>query len=315
MFMYNLYLLAIIGDQRGNAMMQLINKKEVNSEKDETITSNPPSKEISIEQSIAHSVSNHPTSQLILSSRFITHHKEAGLNPLVDAAAKLFSIMGKLRFIKSHDHLANLHQELVSDVENFQKNVETMGVYQTEYLAEYLPLATYTLCVTLDDIITTLPWGNQDKWNDYLLLNAFKQDRLSSENFLIILERLIRDPNLYIDMMEFMYICMSLGFKCHFNSSEGDSAQLQQITYSLYRRIRTFRGNFSKILAPFAIKTRPVATTFSWKQIPLWLMGTFLCAGLVLCFIIGQTLLDRTFHRADNTLTQMERTLNEKHHD
>jgi type IV/VI secretion system ImpK/VasF family protein len=296
--------------------MQLINKKEDQGEKHRTGISLSPTEQLSIEQNIAASITKHPTSQLILSSRFITHQKEAGLNSLVDSAAKLFSIIGKLKHIKSHDNLANLHQELVEDIQLFQKNVETTGTYQSAYLTEYLPLATYTLCVTLDDLITTLPWGNQGKWDEYRLLAAFNQERLSSENFLIILERLIRDPNVYIDLMEFMYICLSLGFKCHFSSSEGDTAQLQQITYSLYRRIRTYRGNFSKILTPFPIKSRTtLPATFSWKHVPIWLMGLFFCAGLVLCFIIGQNLLDWTFHRAANTLTQMERTLNEKHHE
>jgi len=36
-------------------------------------------------------------SHVLLPSKFITHHPKAGINPLVDAAAYLFSVIGKLK--------------------------------------------------------------------------------------------------------------------------------------------------------------------------------------------------------------------------
>jgi type VI secretion system protein ImpK len=59
-----------------------------------------------------------------------------------------------------------------------------------------------------------------------------------------------------------MYICLSLGFKGNYRSTEYNKTQLEQITNSLYKHIRAYRGDFSKTLSPFPIKSSaPPATT------------------------------------------------------
>lgn len=197
----------------------------------------------------------HPTTQLLISSKFVTHIPEAGINPLVDAAAHIFSVMGKLKHIKWHHDLDKLHAELVLEIENFQETVKSYS-YDSESIAEYIPIACYALCVTLDDIISDTPWGRYEKWDKYSLVATFIPEPPSQSSFFIILERLIRDPDIYIDVMEFMYICLNFGFKCrdNANSHEFDHEQLEQIINSLYRRIRSYRGSFSKVLSPFPFK-------------------------------------------------------------
>jgi type VI secretion system protein ImpK len=258
-------------------------------------------------QTLANALTHpHPTTQLLLTSKIRMHRPEAGLNSLVDAAASVFSSMGRLKHVKSCRDLAELQQELVQEIEQYR---ETVQVYNQDdqYLAEYIPITCYALCATLDDVIAATPWGGQGKWNEYSLVVAFNQEPLSQKNFFIILERLVRDPAIYIDVMEFMYICLSLGFKCHFNTSaaEFDYEQLEQITNSLYKRIRAYRGNFSKVLSPFPVRTAPPVSSLTWfDRMPGWMLALIGCGALIMFMAVGKWLLHRTYEQSAQQLTQ-----------
>lgn len=240
-------------------------------------------------QSLALAISHpNPTTQLLLSSRLIPHRPEAGLNPVVDAAAYVFSMMGKLKHIKNYHSLAELQKELIQSIVNFQESIKAYS-HNAEYISEYLPITTYALCVTLDDIISNTAWGGQGRWDEYSLVVAFNQKALSQKSFFIILERLVRDPAIYIDIMEFMYMCLSLGFTCNYNSnsSELDRDQLEQITNTLYKRIRAYRGNFSKTLSPYSLKAHtPMPQPSPWKDATVW-MVIFLVSSFLVALFAG----------------------------
>jgi len=247
-----------------------------------------------------------PTTQLLLCSKVIVHRPEAGLNPIVDAAAHLFSVMGRLKHLKTHQHLDKLQKELMQDIEDFIETIQSYN-YNADYMPEYLLVTRYALCVTLDDIIMSTPWGGLGRWSKHNLVAAFEQEPLSHQNFLIILERMVRDPDIYIDLMEFMYICLSLGFKCHYNSSQFDHEQLEHISNALYKRIRAYRGNFSKILSPFAVRPPQASPMVSfWRNLPVWSIA--LLAGVVTIVLLagGKILLDRSFKHVSQSLTQTE---------
>lgn len=258
-------------------------------------------------QTIANALTHpNPTTQLLLSGKVGMHRPEAGLNPLVDAAATAFSTMGRLKHVKSCPDLAGLHQELVQEIEQYRDTVQICN-QDEQYLSEYIPITCYALCATLDDVIAATPWGGQGKWTQYSLVAAFNQEPLSQRSFFIILERLVRDPAVYIDVMEFMYICLSLGFKCHFNTTaaEFDHEQLEQITNSLYRRIRAYRGNFSKVLSPFPVRPVQPKQASAWLDwLPAWgwvLMG---CGLLGMFMLTGKWLLDRSYSQTVQYVTQ-----------
>jgi type VI secretion system protein ImpK len=279
-------------------MVTIINEHASNDEKELTDTSYHPQNE-------AHSIKTLPSkadasSQLLLSGKFVTHTAKSGLNPLVDTAAYLFSIMGKLKQMKSYRHLTKLRKELIREINNFQDVAKSHG-----YSSEYILVSRYALCATLDDIITNTPWGAQGQWDSHTLLAAFNQESINQERFFVILERLVKDPNLYIDVMEFMYICLSMGFKGHHRASEFNNSQLEQITNSLYKRIRAYRGDFSKTLSPYQIKPTASVAKHGIRNMPLWL-SVLLVASVSLVIFAGiRYLLNVTSTEAYQDLTSM----------
>lgn len=218
--------------------------------------------------------------QALLHSKFITHNPKAGLNPLVDAAAYLFSSIGKLKQLKSYRNLSKLQKELISEINTFQDAAKSQG-----YSSEYILVSRYALCATIDDIITNTPWGSQGLWDNYSVLIEFNQETLQQDRFFLILERLIKDPALYIDVMEFMYICLSLGYKGSYRSTEFSNNQLEKITHSLYKRIRAHHGDYIKTLSPFPIRApHPVKTTIPKIS---YSVTFFISASIIMLLFIG----------------------------
>lgn len=230
---------------------------------------------------LAARVTQHASSALIIPSQFVTHSPKAGLNPLADTSAYLFSIIGKLKPLKTYRHLNKLHEELVQEINHFQDAAKTLG-----YSSDYILASRFSLCATLDDIIMNTAWGGQGHWEPFSLLKIFHQDAPDPERFFLILDRISKDPAHYIDVMELMYICLSLGFKGPYRTTEFGNHQLEQITHALYKKIRSFRGDFSKTLSPFPIKAHAPSAKPSTKKISL-LATTLTTASIIMAIFIG----------------------------
>lgn len=248
--------------------------------------------------------------QLLPPGKFITHHPKAGLNPLTDAAAYLFSIIGKLKQVKSYRNLSKLHQELVQELNVFQDVTKSQG-----YTSEYILVGRYALCATLDDIIANTPWGSQGQWDSYSLLNTLNQESMQHDRFFIILDRIIKEPSLYIDVMELMYICLSLGYKGSYRATEFSHNQLEQITNGLYKRIRAHRGDFTKILSPFPINTATNTHKKTNKKVPFWLI-ILVTVGIILGLFVGLGfLLETISNQAYQELTHIGKSILYETHD
>jgi type VI secretion system protein ImpK len=250
-------------------------------------------------------ISQHTSQQqLLLPGKFITHHPKAGLNPLVDAAGYFFSIIGRLKQLKSYRNLNKLQLELLQEINTYQDTIKAQG-----YGSEYILVSRYALCATLDDIIENTSWGSQGQWSQYSLLAALNQEPVQQDRFFIILDRIIKEPTLYIDVMELMYICLNLGYKGSYRSTEFSQNQLEQITNALYKRIRAHRGDFTKTLSPFPIRITSPTSKKSTKKIPLWSVAIATLLIIFGLFAGLEYLLDSMSNKAYQELMHIGNTL------
>src|SRR5262245_35853374 len=118
-------------------MMTLLNEKENKEEENGALVSFLPHNQELTAESCNRALSHpHPLTQTLLSSKLMPHVPEVCLNPLVDAASYLFSMMGRLIHLKSYSDLNQLYADLVQEIEAFQSTIETYS-YKKEYIAEY----------------------------------------------------------------------------------------------------------------------------------------------------------------------------------
>lgn len=240
--------------------------------------------------------------QLLVQSRIITHTRKAGLNPLVDEAAYLLSVLGKLKRLKSYRHPNNLRKELIQEINRFQDAIKKHG-----YNAEYTAVSRYIICAAFDDVIANTGWGCQISWENNSLLAAINQDTQHQHKFYSILERAIKEPQIYIDMMELMYICLSLGYKGQYRTTEHDHYKLEQITNTLYKHIRLYRGNFNKSLSPSILKpAKPDAKIQRRQDVSLLHIFFFTGCAIMTIFISLGYLMDVISNEAFKNISQIQ---------
>lgn len=241
------------------------------------------------------------SSQLLLPGRVVSHNPKAGLNPIVDAAGYLFSIIGKLKNIKSYRYLNKLQNELIHEINLFHETVTNHG-----YSSEYIIVCRYVLCATLDEIICNTSWGGQGQWDSLGLLAAYNQDTQHQDKFFTIMERTVKEPALYIDLMELMYLCLSMGYKGQYRNTEHSQYQLEQITNNLYKHIRAYRGSFSKTLSPTPLKTtRHAAKNLLQRKTSLPLIFIVTACIIMTIFISLGYLMDVISNEAYKNISQL----------
>lgn len=213
-----------------------------------------------------------------------SHHPKAGLNPLADAASSLFTAIGHLKQIGTCRQRENLQRELIQTVVTFQETITQLG-----YQPEYVIVCRYVMCATIDDIIKSTSWGSEGQWEAYALLPALNQEPTREDKFFTILERVIQEPAHYIDLMELMYLCLSLGYQGQYRVTDQNQYALEQITHALYKHIRAYRGGFSKTLSPMPLKPHARTSNPPTDQsLPGWLILFIgVCLVMVLFIALG----------------------------
>lgn len=221
--------------------------------------------------------------QKIQSNAYVT---DSDINSLVAAAAPIFSILKKLRHTQKNFSLDKLQDILIHEIQAFESNAQ-----RHDYPYDTILIARYAICATLDEVIMRTAWG--DEWSEKTLLSAFQTEHLGSDGFFTLLERLLQAPKQHIDLLEFMYACLSLGFTGKFKEYKNENETQDELENEpeidtdalidkLYHTIREQRGDFRRALSPPV--RRPVTaeeTITNTQTIPVWLV-----AALAFCVML-----------------------------
>lgn len=233
----------------------------------------------------------------MLANRLITHHPDSGFNPLVDRAAYLFTLIARIKHIKWDRQLKKLQKDLNLAFKTFEQTSAQLG-----YPHEQIVICRYALSATIDDLIAATVWHKQWMKN----LSTIQGPR--EETFFTILTRLSKNPSQFIDILELMYLCLSLGYKGPYRNISNGPIQLEQITDRLYKHIRRFRGNTSKTLSPFPMKAKRTLQIMPRQQFsPLFIFLVTTC--MILTIFIGLSYLtDVISNEAYQHITAMQKS-------
>ena len=192
-------------------------------------------------------------------------------NPLIRAAATAFALVRRLRNTARHDDVPGLRDSVLATIKEFETKARNLGSgSETTYAARY------ALCALIDETVLSTPWGSQSTWTTESLLGTLHNETKGGAKFFQILERMSESPAHNIDLLEFLYLCLSLGFQGKFAVMDRGSAQLEEITHNLYRTIRNQRGEGERELSPHwrGITDRRPAVS---RYIPLWVVPVAVC--------------------------------------
>ena len=204
----------------------------------------------------------------------------AGMNPLVAAATPLFSLVGQLRNTLTHPDIASLHSHVSQEIMNFEADARAKGEPAESILA-----ARYALCTLIDETVLSTPWGTESNWGNQTLLVRFHNETWGGEKFFQILDRLLPDPRANLHLLEFIYVCLALGFEGKYRVQAQGRGQLEQIQHRLYETIRSYRGEYERELSPHWQGVQDRRPKLA-RYVPFWVIGSVV-AGLLLAAFIG----------------------------
>lgn len=201
-----------------------------------------------------------------------------GVNQLVAIATPLLSLVSRIRNRAQHMDPEKLRQSVMAEVRSFENATLKAGED-----AQKVKVARYALCATLDDVVLNTPWGEQSSWAMQSMVGTFHRETVGGDRFFDLLARLEQDPGTNIDLLEFLYMCLSLGFEGRLRVENGGQDRHLQIRNSLARIIRGQRGEFERDLSPrWKGVLRPYKALSAWK--PVWIAIGATAAILALTF-------------------------------
>ena len=203
-----------------------------------------------------------------------------GLNPLVNAASMLIAVYSKTRESMTHPNPGGLHQQAVTEIRAFETKAREAGIKP-----EIIIAARYVLCTALDEAVLNTPWGAESAWTQRTLLSLFHNETRGGEKFFQILERMLNSPADNIDLLELMYILLSLGYEGKYKLVQRGRDHLEQMRDEIFRVLRNFRGEYERSLSPSwqgLGKTRKTLANY----IPMWVVAS-LVGGVMLLSYAG----------------------------
>lgn len=201
-----------------------------------------------------------------------------GVNQLVAIATPLFSLVSRIRNRAQHMDPEKLRQSVMAEVRAFENASLKAGED-----AQKVKVARYALCATLDDVVLNTPWGEQSSWAMQSMVGTFHRETVGGDRFYDLLARLEQDPGANIDLLEFLYMCLSLGFEGRLRVENGGQDRHLQIRNALARIIRGQRGEFERDLSPrWKGVARPFKPVSVWKVV--WITLGAVAAILALIF-------------------------------
>jgi type VI secretion system protein ImpK len=209
-----------------------------------------------------------------------------GANALVAAAAQLLAAATRIGASRSTGTRAQapnpdqLYRTMVDGVRDF----ETQGL-ATGLDTRSLRAARYALCATIDDMVLSTPWGSGSAWVTRSLTSTFHNEVTGGERFFSILEELQKDPGRHAEVIELMYLCISLGFEGRYRVLGRGTAALTELRDSVYRGVRQRRGEFERELSPQWRGIRTDGKTLS-RRVPLWLVGLGTVAAACTIYLV-----------------------------
>jgi len=201
-----------------------------------------------------------------------------GLNDLAALATPLFSLISRIRNRAQHLDPEKLRQSVVAEVRRFEE-----AAIRARIDPQKIKVARYALCATLDDVVLNTPWGAESGWAQRSMVATFHRETVGGDRFFDLLARLEQDPGGNLELLEFMYLCLSLGFEGRLRVDAAGATRHQEIRTSLARIIRAQRGAPEQDLSPrWQGVKRPHRPLSAWQ--PVWIATAVLAVVLAVGF-------------------------------
>ncbi|MFJ4290953.1 type IVB secretion system protein IcmH/DotU [Cupriavidus sp. NPDC089707] len=202
----------------------------------------------------------------------------AAKNPLEEAAYPLIRAYTEIPAELDHEAVPRLHELISEELRRFKELTERANLKREHILA-----VQYCLCTAIDEGVLQFDWG-QGWWASNSLLVKFHQDSRGGEKFFQVLGRLVENPAENIDVIEVMFILLSMGFQGRYRNHPDGDRTLTAVRQRLYDILLKKLGPVPKEVSPNCKAAAP-GRFHHLRGIPVWM--SWVLAALVLAGLAG----------------------------
>lgn len=201
----------------------------------------------------------------------------AGAGRLVRLAWPLLNLNARIVAGSHPLDTMRLREGAASLVRDFERAALADGVNARDTAA-----ARYVLCAALDEAVLTAPWGLAGGWSTRSLLSQFHDETWGGEKVFTLIDRALRDPIAWRDLLELCQTVLLLGFQGrHRLEREGAAA-----TEKLRTRLRQALASGAEAPPPLPLpQPAQAASRPLFRYIPVWAVAA--AAALVAAIAYG----------------------------
>lgn len=224
------------------------------------------------------------------------------INKMVDAATPLLGMLLRLKDVDADAMSDKLYQQIVTDIQSTEQLLKEQG-YELGSIISF----RYVLCTFIDEIALAHGWGSNNNWYHKSLLTHFHNETWGGEKVYILLEKLMADAKRYKDLLEFIYMCFSLGFRGRYKvNNYGNEFEL--IYKQLYNLLLTLDDkNNTEFLLYSNLEEKTEERYILKNKISIKKILLFCGIGLVITYLIYFLLLK---YQSSLILEQLNNLLN-----
>ena len=183
----------------------------------------------------------------------------------------------RVRHSARHANPAGLRDALADGLRKFEAQARAQGLPNEQVIA-----GRYILCTLLDESAASTPWGGSGVWAGNSLLVQFHNESWGGEKIFQLMSKLAENVDANRNLLELLYIVLSLGFQGRYRVVDNGEAQLDGVRQRLSRMLTQGR-QAERTLSPRWQGVAARGQRFV-DGVPLWLIGVVLLALLTVVY-------------------------------
>lgn len=219
-----------------------------------------------------------------------------GENSILAEANGLLSIIGQVRATSNHSDPSFLKEALATRLRDYEMRLRQRNIDPVD-----IDAARYCLCCSLDEAVLNTSWGSQSFWTHDSLLTSFYSSSQGGETFFNQLDNCLSNPCNHLDLLELMYVCLSLGFLGRYrlekNGLEAHRKLRKTVLAVLKSHGRVLQKELSKKVGHDVLSGSPL-----YERTPLWVVCSVTSALLICIFMYFSYELNKA---SDHTFSEL----------
>jgi len=201
-------------------------------------------------------------------------------NLIVDKAGYLISLCCQLKRIDNHNDVSGLRQKCIELIKSYEQDLRNESVNP-----ELIQSARYSICCFIDEAVLNTKWGETSRWSSESLLSTFHNETFGGEHFYTLLDDALQSPTTKWQLLELMYLCLSLGFIGKMRFEENGDSKLEDYRESAFQVVLNNKpSKGSRELSP-GWKDKIAKGTELQQSFPIWVAVTFFAAVMLFVYM------------------------------